>query len=173
MSGVLPVRNAHTQETQHTQSDVVASLASHGITVAAARRLVQEAGEEEVLKQLEALPFRNCRDRAAVLAQSIRDRWEVPAAYLKHKQQQRRVVEKQQKQQQAAVLASYREKCREQLLNRFSVLPMGQKQALEAQAVALYRQEQPVAARLMLGRSVGAAVVQEYILRLLAREEVA
>jgi hypothetical protein len=168
MSGVPPVIDAFTQETQHTQSVVVARLTSEGITAAAAARLVQEAGETEVLKQVEALPFRKVRDRAAALVSSIRDRWEVPADCVKHREVQRRVVEKAEKQQQASVVASYRDKCRAELLSRFSALPVAQREALEARAVALYRQEQPAAARLMLGRSLGASVVQGYVLRLLA-----
>jgi G:T/U-mismatch repair DNA glycosylase len=132
--------------------------------------LVEQAGEEEAMKQVQALPFRSCRDRAAVLVKSIRERWDAPSECLKQQEQQQRAAVHAEKQRQSAIVASYRAKCRGELLSRLSGLPAAQKLALEARAVALYRHEQPAAARLMLGRSVGASVVQDYMLRLFAEE---
>jgi hypothetical protein len=85
------------------------------------------------------------------------------------KQQQKerkQAAEARQKTVQAILDADRAKRAAEQSA-RLSGLTTGQKQALEARAVALYQQEQPGAARVMLGKQAGASVVNVYMLRLL------
>lgn len=170
VSGVLSSNtDALTQETSTgSSSGVVASLIREGVTAAAAAQLVADQGEAEVREQLEALPHRKARDRAAVLVQSIRQRWAVPSALEAYRQAQRRQQEQQARSRAVAVVAADRAQRQAEELRRLSGLSAGEREALEARALALWQQEQPAAARLMAGRSGSAAVVQGYMLRLLA-----
>jgi hypothetical protein len=60
---------------------VISALVSAGITQKAAVALVSKFGVDPVKRQLDALPFRQAREPAAVLVQSITESWEVPKAY--------------------------------------------------------------------------------------------
>jgi hypothetical protein len=169
VSGVLPVIDAYTQDTTTTQiaSGVVAELVKIGVTLGVAVQLLNEAGEAELQKQVQALPFRKVQDKAAALVQSIRQRWEVPAAYQKQQQQQQAASQRAFKAVAAAQVASYQENLRAERLARLSGLPVGIYDALQQQAVALWKQEQPAAARIMAGKVAAGPIVQAYMLRLL------
>lgn len=185
MSGVLSSNtDALTQETStHTGPglvtiakteqegrSVVASLIAEGVTPPVAARLVLESGSEVAREQVEALPFRKPRDRAAVLVQSIRQRWAVPVALEASRETRRQEAKRAERARVVAVAAADREKGRQDLLARLSGLSTAQREALEARALAMWQEEQPAAARLMAGRSMAGAVVQGYVLRLISAE---
>ena len=158
-------------KTEQEGGSVVASLIAEGVTPPVAARLVLESGEEVAREQVEALPFRKPRDRAAVLVQSIRQRWAVPVALEAFREARRQEAQRAERARVVAVAAAEREKGRQELLARLSGLSTAQREALEAHALALWQEEQPAAARLMAGRSMAGAVVQSYVLRLLGDGE--
>lgn len=151
----LPV-DAHTQETQQTQAaPVVASLAQEGITETTAAQLVAEAGPEEARKQLEALPYRKAKDRAAVLVASIRGRWDVPRAFVEALERKQREAQDAQRRALAAALDQKRAEQRAQVETALSGLSEAAYAALEARARAALAGN--VAWRMAQGRAGGVA----------------
>lgn len=169
VSGVLSLEvDALTQETTTDTTGVVASLIEQGVTHQVAEDLLRSHSEDEVREQVESLPFRKSRDRAAVLVASIRQRWSPPAALGAFRQAQCRADRQASKARAAAVVSAERANRQQDLLRRLSGLSAGERESLEARALALWQQEQPAAARLMAGRSMAGAIVQGYALRLIS-----
>ena len=138
VSGVLPKSDAQTQDasTQRHAPEVVASLAAEGVTPAVAVQLLSEVGPEEARKQLEALPHRKPRDRAAVLVKSIRERWDVPRAYVEALDRKRKEAQDAQNRSLRAALEAKRAEQRSRAETALSGLSEAAYAALEARAVA-------------------------------------
>ena len=180
MSGVLPVRDAYTQNAT-TQPDaarglpasaagVVVSLVDAGVSPEVASTLVRDFGERECSEQVAALPYRRAREGAAVLVASIRGRWAVPMALVREREKAQRAAERAAKIRAAAVVQAQREKARATAENAFLGLSGAERDSLRLRAVAAWQTEQPAAARMMLGRPAGELVVKAFMLRLLATE---
>jgi hypothetical protein len=135
-----------------------------------AAQLVRDFGEEQVQQQLAALPCRKAEDRASVLVASVRGRWSLPAVFLREQRRAREAAVKAAQGAAQAVLARKREQDRETLLSRLSGLSEGDYQRLQDRARSALMSEQPAAARLMLGRSVGEVWIRDRMLRLLTAE---
>lgn len=136
VSGVLPKKDARTQDASTQAAPVVASLAEEGVTPSVAVQLLAEVGPEEARKQLEALPFRRAKDRAAVLVKSIRERWDVPRAYVEAVERKRKEAQEAQNRALAASLAQKRAEQRAQAESALSGLSGAAYADLEAQALA-------------------------------------
>ena len=65
---------------KQTGDPVVASLTAAGITESVAAKLVLEHGPGHCQTQLDWLPYRKARNKAAVLVKAIQERWAAPAA---------------------------------------------------------------------------------------------
>ncbi len=178
MSGVSPYRSdasdALTHETttaQEERSEVagacVVALCAKGVSKAVAVSLVAQHGEETCSEQVQALAYRRADEPAAVLVASIRGNWPVPVALERERQARKVADQKAQKAAHRAVLASHREKIRAEQLARLRGLPAVAYEHLRVQAVALWQQEQPAAARIMGTGRAGVAIVEGYMMRLL------
>ena len=65
---------------KQTGDPVVASLTASGVTESVAAKLVLEHGPGHCQTQLDWLPYRKARNKAAVLVKAIQERWAAPAA---------------------------------------------------------------------------------------------
>jgi hypothetical protein len=66
------------QEQAPRKNQALQALLSTGVSKETASKLVEEAGAEECLRQVEYLRFRHPRDPAAMLVRAIRERWGPP-----------------------------------------------------------------------------------------------
>jgi hypothetical protein len=145
-------------------SAVVNRLLALGVSPLIAPQLVRTHGEAVVVAQLDALPHRNARNRAATLVASVLNRWQLPAGCV---DAQRRAREQGQKTAYKALQAAHRaevDRKRQIALERLHGLPEAEKTALEQRAREALKCELPAAARLMLGTRAGAAWVQARML---------
>jgi hypothetical protein len=166
-SGVQPVGSSEQAE---QPSAVLNRLLGLGVSPVIAAQLVRTHGEVLVLAQIEALPHRNARNKAATLVASVLHRWQLPAGCV---EAQRRARDQEQKTAQKALQAAQKveaDRKRQIALERVNVLPEAEKAALEQQAREALKRELPAAARLMLGTRAGAAWVQARMLADLGRE---
>jgi DNA-binding PadR family transcriptional regulator len=170
MAGAVGTRPEPADEVKAVQaSPVVNRLLALGVSPQIAPQLVRTHGEAVVLAQLDALPHRNARNRAATLVASVLHRWQLPAGCV---DAQRRVREQGQKTAYKALQAAHRaevDRKRQIALERLSALPEAEKTALEQRAREALKRERPAAARLMLGTRGGAAWVQARMLADLER----
>lgn len=197
VSGV-PILNGYTQGTTTTHGEKVAAvpladleckkamppacpevvegaaaeLVALGVAPGAAVALVAEAGEGECLKQIHCLPYRKAADSSAVLVASIRGRWSVPASMARENDRRATAARRAAADEARLVRARAAAASRSELLERVKALPGAVRESLEARALALWESESPAAAKLMAGRVGGAAVVQQYVLRLFESGEV-
>lgn len=146
---------------------LLGELCAVGVAPAVARSLVAVHGVEVCRKQVQALPLRKAKDKAALLVAAIAGRWTIPATRNEQAEKQQKQAAQARQKAAQAILEQDRAKRAAQDTARLAGLSTGQREALEARAVALYRQEQPGAAAVMLGKRCGAVVVQGYMLRLL------
>ncbi len=165
MAGAVATRPEPADQVKAVQaSPVVNRLLALGVSPQIAPQLVRTHGEAVVLAQLDALPHRNARNRAATLVASVLNRWQLPAGCV---DAQRRVREQGQKTAYKALQAAHRaevDRKRQIAQERLSALPEAEKTALEQRAREALKRERPAAARLMLGTRGGAAWVQARML---------
>jgi hypothetical protein len=165
MAGAVGTRPEPADEVKAEQpSAVVNRLLGLGVSPVIAAQLVRTHGEALVLAQVEALPHRNARNKAATLVASVLHRWQLPAGCV---EAQRRARDQEQKTAYKALQAAHRaevDRKRQIAQERLHGLPEAEKTALEQQAREALKQELPAAARLMLGTRAGAAWVQARML---------
>ena len=149
-----------TSKTQHTQdattcttqesepSASVVALIQEGVFPPVAARLLAEYGEEAVTEQVEALPHRSARDRAAVLVKSIRERWPIPAALRRQREKEQQEAQKAAKRGAEAALARKHAEERQEREKRLSGLSEAERKTLEEQAQEEVLRERGAAARL-------------------------
>ncbi len=160
-TGVQPVGSSEQAE---QPSAVVNRLLGLGVSPVIGAQLVRTHGEAAVLAQIEALPHRNARNKAATLVASVLHRWQLPAGCV---EAQRRARDQEQKTAHKALQAAQNveaDRKRQIALERLNGLPEAEKTALEQRVRAALASELPAAARLMLPSRVGAAWVQARML---------
>ncbi len=135
-----------TSKTQHTQdattcttqesepSASVVALIQEGVFPPVAAQLLVEYGEEAVIEQVEALPHRSARDRAAMLVKSIRETWSIPAALRRQREKEQQEAQKAAKQAAEVILARKQAEERQKREKRLSELSDGERAALEQRA---------------------------------------
>lgn len=183
-SGVTPYRLS-TQETQDAKTTtatkqpeavpdlpVVVELVKNGIGKSVAQKLAQEASEETIRQQIEALPYRRFQDKAAFLVSAIRNAFTLPAALQEEKEQKFKALKQREQAALAQALKTKREEDQQKLLEGFQRLPEAKqaelKQKAEEQAYKALPRE--VAERLRSrGGPVWQASVRGQLLGLLER----
>jgi hypothetical protein len=163
VSGVLPyvVSDAPTHDTtaasgepvacDGAMDDVVVSLVGAGVSRKVAAALVQ-ADPAEVEQQLQALEYRKPRDRAAVLVQSIRDKWPLPAAFVSALEQKRKAAQQLADAAARAALERKRQEQRQGVSVAFLGLSAEIRGKYIERACEALHKEQPNAYHLMQGK---------------------
>lgn len=136
-----------------TQTGVVASLVAEGVFPNVAAQLVAELGEESVQKQLDALPHRKAKDRAAVLVASVKQSWPLPVAFTQAVERNRKAALEASQRAARAALESKRVEQRSQVSTVFQSLPEEARSVFLSEACEALRKEQPDAFRMMYGRA--------------------
>lgn len=142
-SGVTPYRLS-TQETQDAKTTtatiqseatpdlpVVVELVKNGIGKSVAQKLAQEASEEIIRQQIEALPYRRFQDKAAFLVSAIRNAFALPAALQEEKEQKIKALKQREQAALAQALKTKREQDQQKLLEGFQKLPQHQQAELQ------------------------------------------
>lgn len=133
-------------------SELVKTLASVGVLVSTARKLVQVHGEDAVRSQLTALPHRSARDRAAVLVKSIREAWSIPAVVVENHEKQHKDFQKSQGKAARIALERKQQQERENVRQAFQGLPEARKAAYLAEAQRQAAKDSPGAFSVLSGR---------------------
>lgn len=133
-------------------SELVQAVTALGVLVSTARKLVQVHGEDAVRSQLQALPHRSARDRAAVLVKSIRESWSVPAAVVERQEKQHRDSEKRREKALRVALDRKQQEERQNIREAFQGLPEARKAAYLAEAQQQAAKDSPGAFSVLSGR---------------------
>ena len=113
---------------------VVVELVKNGIGKSVAQKLAQEASEETIRQQIEALPYRRFQDKAAFLVSAIRNAFALPAALQEEKEQRVKAQKQRELAAMAQVLKTKKEQDQQRLLDGFQRLPQTQQAELQHQA---------------------------------------
>lgn len=145
-SGVIPYKLS-TQETQDAITTtatnrpeavpdltVVVELVKNGIGKSVAQKLAQEASEETIRQQIEALPYRRFQDKAAFLVSAIRNAFTLPAALQEEKEQRAKAQKQREQAAMAQALKQKSEQDQRKLLEGFQRLPQAKQVELQRQA---------------------------------------
>lgn len=127
-------------------------LAALGVSFPVAAALASEKPQESA-EQLAALPYRQAKDKAAVLVASIKQAWPLPEAYKAAVARKQKEAAEAQNRALRAELAKKRETTRSGAKSQFSGLPDTLRAELLDQAAAALRAELPAAWNLMQKRS--------------------
>jgi hypothetical protein len=126
-------------------------LISAGVAVPVALHLVATE-PERAAEQLAALPYRQAKDRAAVLVASIKQSWPIPEAFKAAVARKQKEAAEAQNRALRSELAKKRESTRLDTKSAFCGLPDASRDDLLARADAALRAELPQAWRLMQNR---------------------
>ena len=154
-------------------SELVQAVTQVGVLVSTARKLVQAHGEEAVRSQLQALPHRAARDRAAVLVKSIREAWSIPATVVQNQDKQRKDSKDSQKRQEKALRIALEHKQkqeRQKLREAFQGLPEARQAAYLAEAQQQAAKDSPGAFSVLSGRYGFGPWIMDKALRLFAAD---
>lgn len=135
-----------------TQTGVVASLVAEGVLKHVAVQLVEQLGEDPVQEQLQALPHRKPKDRAAVLVSSIKQSWPLPETFKAAVARKQKEAAEAQNRAMKAELAKKRESARQETKAAFYGLPDAVRADLLDRAASALRVELPAAWRMMQNR---------------------
>lgn len=147
-------------------SEMVKAMAALGVLLSTARKLVQVHGEDSVRSQLQALPHRSARDRAAVLVKSIRESWAVPAAVVEKHEKQHKDAQRRQEKAFRQALEAKQQQERQKLREAFQELPEARKAAYLAEAQQQAAKDSPGAFSVLSGRYGFGPWIMEKALRL-------
>jgi hypothetical protein len=70
--------------------NLLEKLLDAGVSENIARKLIDDYSEEQILRQMEVLPFRKAQDPAAVLIRAIRENWAPPSTFSRQQEQKKR-----------------------------------------------------------------------------------
>lgn len=141
---------------------VVVQVCKLGVSQIAAERLVADEGIEVVADQLEKLPHRTARDKAAVLFASVKGKWGLPAGLLKAHDEARK---KEAQHAYAQLRQDEHERLNQQKESSqksFDGLPDAIREEIESEAKAIILKNHPRA----LGRMGYSGLVKAECLRL-------
>lgn len=148
---VTPVQSTEGFPPDASREKMQKELASLGVSFPVAVALVKTM-PEEVSKQLDALPYRQVKDKAAALVASIKQSWPIPEAFKVALARKQKQAADAQNAALRAQLSKKRESTRSDAKSRFSGLPDAEQAELRDRAASALRSELPAAWKLMQNR---------------------
>jgi len=125
----------------------IESLCKKGISRHVAEELANKYGHDTIRQQIEALPYRNPKDPAAVLVKAIRESWALPEAYQKELERQeanRRAREKEAARMRAEEERRRQEEERKRCIEEYwEALSEEERLGVEEAAIQTLRRDYP------------------------------